>query len=178
MIDLNKIKLSECLANRSNPAEIFSNLDKITQYKTTFVYDFGIIPIYILETNQDYLNYTTEENYAYLSSFVDYLFSNSNYTENELQILKIYLLSRIQRYSNSERDQTLENYFDWACKQTSDNPEIKYYIEEIKYRWLLTLTFNNRASDKPLISRLISELDEVEEEHNSFNPAVRVTSIQ
>lgn len=137
----------------------------------SYVYPVGILPVNLIQKNLNYTNYTYDESIEYLTPFINYLFQEY-YSSNELQIITAYLLVHCT-YNYVLPVSFMEN-LKIFLDITSNKPDIKYCLEEIKFYMLQTLVYN-KSSNTELIDKLIAQLSSIEKEHNTFNLGLQKT---
>ena len=104
---------------------------------------------------------------------MNYLF-NDIYTAQEKSILVLFAITRISNHFivSDEMAQAMHEIINLE----SDKVDIQYYIDEIKFKYLLHLTLiPTDTRDEQLIERLMTELAEIEDVHNKINLDERIT---
>ena len=161
MIDTLNILLTSIIQKQQLPTE--EEKQKILQGISKYTYPIGILPLQAFNSKIfliDELNHTIEYNNQLLS----YLFSNF-YSQEEINICALFFAFNVEtKYTFND------NLFKIIKEQLDYQPikkEIKYILDELKYKYLLYLIYSE--IDNPLVTTLTNELSIIEEEHNQFN---------
>ena len=162
MISLTSINLMMYLKNKQllSQEKYIKFKEKIKDY----VYPMGAIPTFAMIHNQLYSLATLKENVEYFDNILNNLY-NDIYTKEEIEIIKAYLITIC--YSDYIYDDVLTEFFSPFVYMNSEKLEIKYCLEEIKFRFLQSLMYN-QSNDDELINKLFNELEPIEQSHNAF----------
>lgn len=164
MIRIGQIQLSLYLKNKT-PFDA-EKLAPIKEAITAYKYPVGIIADDMINQNPLYENAELDENISYLLSILEFLFKDI-YSIQEINIIVAYLI--MSYYTHFSLNNKFKTYLYSFIQLSSDKPEIQFYIDEIKYRYLLSLIYSHSTQEeKELINTLSTELSLIEEQHNKF----------
>lgn len=164
MIRIGQIQLSLYLKDKLPFDE--EKLNSIKSAISNYKYPAGIIADDLLTQNTLYENATLTENVEYLSTIFNFLFQDI-YSSQEIDIIIAYLISC--SYDNFVFDTETKAYFYPFIQLQSEKPEIQYYIDEIKYHYLLSLIYSHSTQEEKVLINILSEqLSTIEEKHNTF----------
>lgn len=162
---LNEVKITFYLKNRLLPDD--EEIEILKNSIEKYVYPIGMCtPIQFINAEDQYLQFSTEENYIYMNNFITKLF-NAYYTNDELTILSIYVLLLLYR-GKFFLNNTL-SIIPSLLFIHSEKTDVEYCLNTIRYHKLTSLMHTQSTPENnSLALRLISELEDIEDEYNNM----------
>ena len=162
MINISYTKLNNLMYERNQVTQNDIDLDKLLTYINDFTYPLGSIYRNFSINREIYFQYSYLENIAYFFNIFKLIFS-TYYSEQECYLIAIFFTSLVYEYAgnfNLDFVNLIEQNF-----INSNKIEINYIIEELKFKLaFFYLLQNNRTR----LSQLITELELIEDQHNSI----------
>jgi hypothetical protein len=104
--------------------------------------------------------------YTYLKTNCSWLWRNF-YTEQEVEIIVIFLISiGAMAFDGYNYDAELVAAFQRLINTTTTKEEIQFCLDEFKYK--LLMYYISHKLEPALVAQYFTELDAIEEEHNSM----------